>query len=70
MNNTTESKVLLSINYLARANSDLARDYLTEDQVNFWIDNYSLTQFCNGTVRRVIFTQITPNRYEVRTEKV
>lgn len=70
MNNSIESKVLSTMDYLARANSDLAKDYLSEYEVNYWLDNYPVTLFCSGTPRKVIFTPITTTRYEVRTERV
>lgn len=41
---------------------------LTEDQVNYMVDNHSLVVFCRGHLRRIKFEPITKSRYKVYTE--
>lgn len=42
---------------------------LTTKEVDFWLENYSDTVFCNGRLRRVKFDKITDKNYKVYTEE-
>lgn len=65
---STEQEVSRVMRFLAGMPS--AESTLTETQVNYWLDNYSLTLFCNGELRQVIFTSITSTRYKVHTKAI
>lgn len=40
---------------------------VTKDEMEKFIDTYSLVQFCNGRVREINFEEITPTRYKIFT---
>ncbi len=63
-----EKEVSRTMRYLA--GYPKAVSHLNESQVNFWLDNYSDTLYCNGELRRIVFKPITSTRYEVRTEEI
>ena len=35
---------------------------------DYMIENYDLTVFCNGLLRKIVFTPITKNNYTFKTE--
>ena len=42
----------------------------TVDVVDYMAENYNLTLFCNGSLRNIVFKQITPNNYSFKTEAI
>ena len=40
----------------------------TADVVDFMCENYSMTVFCNGLLRNIIFTPITAKSFAFKTE--
>ena len=40
----------------------------TADVVDFMGENYSMTVFCNGLLRNIVFTQITAKSFAFKTE--
>jgi hypothetical protein len=36
--------------------------------VDYMVENYSLLVFCNGYLRKIVFTPITKNNYTFKTE--
>lgn len=43
---------------------------LSEQEVNYWLENYSDLIFCQGRGRRVKFLKITDKNYKVYTEEL
>ena len=42
----------------------------TADVVDYFCENWSMTVFCNGYLRNVIFTPITPRHFSFKTEAI
>ena len=40
----------------------------TADVVDYMCENYSMTVFCNGQLRNILFTPITTKNFSFRTE--
>lgn len=65
---TTEEEVIRAMNFLSACT--IGKTVLTLEQVNYWLDNYSDTLFCNGELRQVNFKELTPSRYQVNTTRI
>jgi hypothetical protein len=42
----------------------------TADVVDYMVENWSMTVFCNGQLRNIIFTPITGRNFSFKTEAV
>ena len=40
----------------------------TKEVVDYFCENWSMTVFCNGQLRNIIFTPITANHFAFKTE--
>ena len=48
----------------------MGKTTLNTRDVDYWLENFSDTVFCNGKLRQVIFDKITDNNYKVYTKEI
>lgn len=56
------------MNFLCGFND--ANSSISRGAVNFWLEKYSDTVFARGKLRKVVFTMITPEMYNVSTKEI
>lgn len=56
------------MNFLCSSN--YACSTISKEAVNYWLENYNDTLFVKGHLRKIVFTSITPEMYNVKTEEL
>lgn len=63
-----EQEVSNTMRFLCGFNS--AQTSISKAAINHWLENYSTTVFVNGRLRQVVFTPVTLEMYNVKTEEI
>lgn len=66
MNNTTAVEAKRLLDGMARMSA--YHGTTTIDVADYFCENWSMTVFCNGQLRNIIFTPITAKNFSFKTE--